>query len=189
MRPVPNKNTAEVTQGLNISDNLDFTALYVNTFPLVKKFVLANNGNESDAGDICQEAFISLWRNIQMGKFEEKNDVSTAAYVLKIARYKWLDELRRRKRNNLLVADYPEEGEAGEQVLSDNDEQYLNKVVEHFQKMKQPCKDLLYRFYYLKERFSVIADHFGWTEASAKNNKYRCLQKLRDAIQQKDNTR
>jgi hypothetical protein len=27
-----------------------------------------------------------------------------------------------------------------------------------------------------------IAKHFAWTDASARNNKYRCLQKLREIM-------
>lgn len=187
MASVSNKNTAQIATGTNVSDQADLAGLYVSHFPAVKKFVLANSGNDEDARDIYQEAFVIFWRNIQLGKFDCRNAAGTSAYILRIAKYKWIDELRKRKRHAPDIEKNWEENYAEPEGLNENDEKYLNIVVEHFQKMKQPCRELLHRFYYLKEKFSEIAAHYGWTEASAKNNKYRCLQKLRNAIQQSEN--
>jgi DNA-directed RNA polymerase specialized sigma24 family protein len=37
-------------------------------------------------------------------------------------------------------------------------------------------------YYFMKQSMSKIAAVFSWTEATAKNNKYRCLQRLRNMV-------
>ena len=71
----------------------------------------------------------------------------------------------------------PEEIEQGRE-----DDIYMEKMKLHFARMGNPCKDVLHRFYFLKQSLSEIAADFSWTEATAKNNKYRCLQKLRGMV-------
>lgn len=187
LAPVSNKNTAKIATEINVPAQIDFKDLYIRHFPAVKNFVLANSGNEEDARDIYQDAFVAFWRNVQLGKFESKTQAGTSAYILQVAKHKWIDELRKRKGNALIIErDWEENMAAPPDGLSQSDENYVDTVVAHFQKMKKPCRELLYRFYYLKEKFSEIAERYGWTEASAKNNKYRCLQKLRNSISQPD---
>ncbi|HEY0040609.1 MAG TPA: hypothetical protein VGB71_08105, partial [Flavisolibacter sp.] len=58
----------------------------------------------------------------------------------------------------------------------------LAAVRENFTKLGNNCRELLNRFYFQKESLRTIALAFQWTEATAKNNKYRCLQQLRELI-------
>ena len=68
-------------------------------------------------------------------------------------------------------------------VTSKEEDAYLEKVKMHFAAMEAPCKEVLQRFYFLKQSMADIAAAFSWTDATAKNNKYRCLQKLRSMVQ------
>ena len=42
--------------------------LYVTNYPKIEKYVLSNSGTIDDAKDIYQEAFIAVWRNVQLDK-------------------------------------------------------------------------------------------------------------------------
>jgi len=57
----------------------------------------------------------------------------------------------------------------------------LDKVLNHFESIAQKCYELLYRFFYMKDSFSLIAAVMGYTNAdNAKNQKARCQKKLRE---------
>ena len=75
-------------------------------------------------------------------------------------------------------------------IETDNEENtYIATVRQHYAAMGNPCKEVLKQFYFLKQTMAQIASNFSWTEATAKNNKYRCLQKLRNMIlAQKNNS-
>ncbi len=163
-------------------------ALYEKNYTAVKHFVLKNSGDEDDAKDIYQEAFLTFWRNQEMGKFEAVHDGAIAAYILKIAKFKWIDQLRKNKISPVLLQEnMPEDNWYADENISEQETIYLNRVVKYFEVLGEPCKELLHRFYYLKEKLKTIAIQFSWTEATVKNNKYRCLQKLRSTVLQAQN--
>ena len=62
---------------------------------------------------------------------------------------------------------------------TEEQEEQLQQMKTHFAKLGSTCKDVLLRFYYKKESLRNIATSQGWTEATARNNKYRCLQQLK----------
>ncbi|HRP89971.1 MAG TPA: sigma-70 family RNA polymerase sigma factor [Edaphocola sp.] len=157
--------------------------IYLKGFSNVRSYILANKGTEEDAKDIYQEAFICYWRNEQLGKFIATNERSTQAYILKIAKFKWLDILRKQNVNfNELEPDNIslEQGELLE--IDSQENRDIEKILTAFEVLKEPCKELLFRFYYKKEKLNQIAKFFNWTDATVKNNKYRCLQKLRALV-------
>ena len=49
---------------------------------------------EEEAKDIYQEAFIIVWRNVQLEKFTPGNESEVAGYLFNVAKYKWIDHLR-----------------------------------------------------------------------------------------------
>ena len=42
--------------------------LYVTNYAKIEKYVLSNSGTIDEAKDIYQEAFIAVWRNVQLDK-------------------------------------------------------------------------------------------------------------------------
>lgn len=172
-------------EAIKADDNRVLKALYVENYPKIEKFILANNGSSDEARDIFQEAFLACWRNIQLDKFSPENDTALAGYLYRIARNKWMDHLRsgRYLRTVPLMddqEDHPEEPTADpEQLL------YIDAVKNNFSKLGDSCRDVLTRFYFRKESMGTIAQAFGWTDATARNTKYRCLQKLKDFLKNK----
>ncbi len=156
--------------------------IYAANFPAIERYILANQGTSDDAKDIYQEAFLVLWRNIQLGRFVATHRGSAGGYLMQVARRKWIDVLRKEKK--MRFSEIKENHEANVAPVDEHTEEdrYLDLVKKHYSSMGQPCKELLYRFYFRKERLREIAAYFSWTEPTAKNNKYRCLQKLRNAV-------
>lgn len=164
---------------VSANDDKALGALYTANFYKTETFVLANNGTAEEAKDIYQEAFIATWQNIRSGRFVPQNNSSLEAYLFQVAKYKWYDHLKAAKKIQLV----PVENDAVvEPAYTDEEESYLNKVQHHFKDLGEPCRQVLTLFYFMKQSMTQIATAFSWTEATAKNNKYRCLQRLRNMV-------
>lgn len=156
--------------------------LYHANYRRVESYVLQNSGSEDEAKDLFQEAFIAVWRNIQLNRFEPRDGSSVDAYLFQVAKYKWLDQLRSKsvKKNIILPAEVPTMMTFEEP--NDNEIQRISIIREKFRQLGDSCKELLTKFYYDKQPLREIAKAFGWTEATAKNNKYRCMEKLKSLV-------
>ena len=73
-------------------NRLAMQVLFARHHPRVYRFILRLIGNEAAAEDLTSEVFLSVWR--QAHRFEARSTVTT--WLLAIARYKALAELRRR---------------------------------------------------------------------------------------------
>lgn len=168
-------------RGIKENDERVLQFIYRNNYSKVEHLVINNSGTADDAKDIYQEAFMAAWRNIRMDKFQPKNDTAISGYIFQIARNKWIDQLRAMKGKKMLSVVDTDIPDIIEETTPE-EESYLSQVKKHFNQMGDQCKELLGRFYYKKQNLREIAEHFSWTEASAKNNKYRCLQRLRNMV-------
>ena len=72
-----------------------------------------------------------------------------------------------------------------EDELPEEDVQFIKEVRMQFEELGENCRELLIRFYYKKESMRTISKYFDWTEGSTRNNKYRCLQTLRELLKNK----
>lgn len=147
-------------------------SLYKN-FASVKKYVLNNSGSVEDAEDIFQDALVILYKKVQDSSFQLNSSLST--YLIGIAKNLWYQELRRKnKLTSISISD-----EAIEPVL-DEVSSFKNAEVA-FNLLGEKCKQLLMLFYYNKKSFKDIARQLSFNdEKTAKNQKYRCLQKAKE---------
>lgn len=166
---------------IKANDEAALKSFYANNYFKIEKYILNNSGTVEHAKDIFQEAFIAVWRNIQLDKFYPENENALAGYLYRIAKNKWLDYLRSGHfKKTVTLTESADEREENE--LPEEDQKHIAEVKMHFEKLGENCKEVLKRFYYKKESMKIIAAKFDWTEATARNNKYRCLQKLREFL-------
>lgn len=173
----------ELIRGIKINDDKVLKWLYQTQYPKLERYVLRNNGNEDQAKDIFQEAFLSLWKRIREKGFEPTNGTGISGYLFQIGKNKWLDHLRSfhfQHTTNLSSAFDKEESQQ-ENLFED----YSKRVAVEFKLLGKNCKELLTRFYFQNENLEEIASYFNWTAATTRNNKYRCLQKLREKLKEK----
>lgn len=173
---------SDLMRAIKTNDENALSNLYTANYKKVEHFILKNNGNTDQAKDIYQEAFIAMWQNIQMDKFQPQNDTSLHNYLFTIAKNKWLDHLRSSNVKKTVSIDFLGENLMTIDELDDNTIELLESIKEKFRHLGDNCKELLKRFYYAKEPLKTIATAFNWTEETAKNNKYRCMEKLRQLI-------
>jgi RNA polymerase sigma factor (sigma-70 family) len=175
----------EQVNAIKANDDSTLKALYHDNYRKVESYVLTNNGSTDEAKDIYQEAFIAVWRNIQLDKFIPAGESSLAGYLYQVAKNKWLDFLRSNHHTKVIPIEFSEVNTRPEEPLTDEENEYVNMVKSNLQKLGEDCRKVLTRFYYHKQTLKVIADEFNWTEATARNNKYRCLQRLRELVNKK----
>lgn len=176
----PNNNFHEIALAFKNNEEHVLKKLYQEHYKMVEQYILQNSGDKDDAKDIYQEAFVAVWRNIQLDKFVPQHSNSLGAYIFQVSKNKWISHLRSVKNKNSVALDTGTETiaeETSEEAVND-----IEKVAGYFKQLGEQCKEVLSRFYYNKESMKAIAARFNWTEATAKNNKYRCLEKLRSLL-------
>lgn len=161
--------------------------VYAQVFPKVRAYILKNSGDEEHVKDIFQEAYINCWRNIKEDKIQTDSNIE--GYLMTIAKNKWTDYLRSSSFKNKSL-------EIGQlSIVSDEitinekqvelDRTTLRKALEQ---MGEACKKVLQLFYFERKSMNDIALELKITSASARNQKYRCMEKLRNtALELKNN--
>lgn len=156
-------------------------ALYLEVFPKVKSYILQNSGDEDQAKDIFQEAFLVAWQKVKNGDFLPQNATAMQGFLFQVSKNKWLDWLRssKFKMESTMGAIVIDVADSEDGLLQ---EERLTQLEKAFKQLGENCKELLKRFYYEKVSLENLAEKFGWTVQTAKNNKYRCMEKLRKII-------
>jgi len=163
---------------LNNSENA-IKRLYVAYFPMVMQLIINNNGTADDAKDIYQEAVIVLYNKIKKGDFELNSKLKT--FIYSVCRRLWLKRLSQMNRYGGDLHDFQDYSPVDDEV-----EQHEERDIQ-FDKMKsalgmlgEPCKTIIEDFYINNRSMQEICEEFGYTNAdNAKNQKYKCLQRLK----------
>jgi RNA polymerase sigma factor (sigma-70 family) len=169
----------ELLQGLATNDRKSIEAIYKGSYNSVQSMILTNQGSVDDARDVFQESLIVLYEKVRQGDFELNCQIKT--YLYAVCRRLWLKKLQQQKRM------YPQWDESAEPVSVDTDlERHLREDADYdrmekaIQQLGEPCKGLLEAYYLQKQNMATIAASFGYTNAdNAKNQKYKCLMRLK----------
>lgn len=175
-------HTGSLSMSIRANDPQVLSDLYQNHYYKVERYVSENNGSVAEAKDIYQEAFIAVWQKILQQKFSPDTESAFAAYLFNVSKYKWIDVLRLQKRvgANARFAIDPQHDNTND--LPDAQEAYTTLVRKHFVKLGKTCQEVLTQFYFYGQSLQTIAAVHQWTEATTKNNKYRCIQQLRALV-------
>lgn len=150
-------------------------------FPVVKKMVLKNQGTTSEAEDIFQESLIILYKKVQQPNFELTSKLNT--YLFSVNKLLWLEALRKKNKKPLKEV-YFNVNENDQTCKSDIESDLpYQQAMQAVMQLGQKCRDILILFYYKKRSLSEIAKEVGFGGAkSAKNQKYRCIEKAKEFI-------
>lgn len=153
--------------------------LYAAYFPMVLQFILNNNGSEDDAKDVYQETIIVLYNKIKGGNFELTSKLNT--YIYSVSRRIWLKKLTQHSKKTSNITDY-EDVLAVEEDVEQHEEKDMqfDKMATALEGLGEPCKTIIQDFYIHNQSMQHICEKFGYTNAdNAKNQKYKCLQRLK----------
>jgi len=157
---------------------------YISQYPKTKYYILKNGGSLENAKDAFQEAYFACWKKLSTGKFKPKNKTELEAYLFTAAKNKWIDQTRQvAKRKTISIDEKMQHltaDDAGQIMEMEAKEEQLSITLTAFENLGQACKDLLTQFYFHKMSMKTIAASLDMEEASVKNKKYRCIQKLKE---------
>lgn len=165
--------------GLAQSDRTAVEVIYGRHYAMIQSLIINNNGSSDDARDIFQEAMIILYEKAKSPDFVLNCQLKT--YLYSVCRRLWLKRLNQTQRY------VPEMNGVEDLVAVEEEVEDQEKRNQEFQLMErallslgEPCKSLLEAFYVQKKNMGDIAASFGYTNAeNAKNQKYKCLMRLR----------
>ena len=145
---------------------------------MVKKFVLANNGNEEDAQDTFQETLIVLYHKLEDPSFRLTARLGT--YLYSVARLIWLKKI---SRSAALISPIKETGEWQDPEIGqdwEEREMRFEKMQSALEELGEPCRSLIESFYLKDHSMKEITERFGYSNPeTAKNQKYKCMQRLK----------
>ncbi len=171
----------QLVLGFKKNDSKVLKAVYTSMYPKVNAYVLKNSGNHTIAKDIYQEAFIACWKNIKDEKFK-KTGSSVEAYLYTIAKHKWTDHLRSATyKKTVLTNETSHLTAVKDEVDIEEDEEAKKQFIlkQALTKLGEQCKTLLKLFYFERKSMNDISEVLKMTSASARNQKYRCMEKLK----------
>ena len=174
-------------KAIKSNDSVALKSLYASNYYKIECLVLKNSGTKDHAKDVYQEAFICVWKNIKNDSFVPQNESALQGYLYQIARNKWMDVLRSKQFKKTVHVSKLEYFEPADHGIEKNDddifkEQRIVDIMTVFKSMGSPCKELLTTFYFEKKSLRDIADDLQIEENTARNKKYRCMEKLRELV-------
>ena len=173
------QNENHLTTAFKRNDQKVMQQVYQNMFPRFRNHVLNNSGDEAQAKDVFQEAFIACWRNIKEDKLTFNSNVE--AYLFSIAKNKWIDFLRSsRFKKTVNTESFSHLSLVAEESdKSEEKESQLEVIQKALNQLKDNCRALLQLFYLERKSMDEISKEMNLTPATARNQKYRCMEKLR----------
>ena len=179
-KPFSSLNDQQILSAIVEGNEEVLSSLYKKYYNLVLKLVVNNSGSSDEAADIYQESIIVLYENACKPGFELKCQIQT--YIYSVAKRLWLKQLKK-KGKTYLIRENEENGivDVGDDVAhhlkKEND---FLKIEKCLSELGEPCATLIKDFYIDQLSMEDIAEKFGYTNAdNAKNQKYKCLQRLK----------
>lgn len=153
--------------------------LYRTHYHMIVNLVCSNSGTEQEAKDIYQESLITFYEKVRRPDFVLTCKIKT--YLYAVCRRLWLKRLAEKKRF-LPNIDPGEEFAGIDQEMSEITESerksaFIGKSLEE---LGEPCRSLIEGFYIHDLSMEDLREKHGYTSAdNAKNQKYKCLQRLK----------
>ena len=173
------QNEQLLLQGLANNDSKAIETIYKQNYNMVQNLILNNNGSYDDANDIFQETMIALYEKAKTESFVLTCKINT--YVYSISRRLWLKRLQQLGKFNNQIESLKETVSVEEDIEIHRKRDAEYNIMEHaLGSMGEPCKGLLEGYYLKKLDMQTLAKEFGYTNAdNAKNQKYKCLMRLK----------
>lgn len=138
---------------------------------------------QEDIEEIYNDAVLAMYDNVKKGSLTNLT-CSIQTYINNIGKHKIIDLCRKRKIETVSYSD--SESEWHSKISSiieevDKKDEKLDIITRIVEKMGEPCKSILFYFYYLQLSMKLIAEKMSLKDSdSAKTTKNRCMNKLKD---------
>ena len=166
--------------GIKLKDEKVILKVYQLVFPNVKRFVLNNKGQHTDAEDVFQKALMQIIARVEIKSFEIKS--SFEAYLFVACKNLWRRELNKNK--NVVTKDTFREHGSEEEDLARSvlEQERWEFFQEKLESISENCKQILKRFFN-KIPYKIIAEQLDYTsENVVRQRVFKCKNKLTEMI-------
>jgi len=172
-------------KGNHLEREKALSIIYKRNKEKVCSYILSNSGNEDEAKDVFQESIIAFYENVRDQKFKADSAIST--YLYSIARFKWLNQIKKNTIRMSHDTQYQPSGEFDESPLASIiDDEKKSHIMEVLDLLGDSCKRILIENLYHNASMKEIAENGNFSsEQIVRNKKYKCLQKLKELIAEK----
>lgn len=180
----------DIVQGVKDNDSQILKYLYEKLSPQIKSYIYQNGGSEQDAEDILQDGIIAFYTNVNNGSYTPQKGAKVTTYINQICRFRWLENRKSARTRTAVKMDDSHQSLQSESPEVYREMEQLDKVTQveaMFRKLGEKCKKLLLLYYYEKKKMTEINSIMGFSGNTSKNEKYRCMKKLR-ALYASNNT-
>jgi RNA polymerase sigma factor (sigma-70 family) len=153
--------------------------LYKTHYPMVVHLVCSNSGTEQEAKDIYQEAVMAFYERVQQPAFTLTCKIKT--YLYAVSRRLWLKKLAEKKRFNGSIDEVETFLEIEEEMVEIREKEIrFARMGSSMEGLGEPCRSIIEDYYMHDLSMEQISAKHGYTNAdNAKNQKYKCLQRLK----------
>jgi RNA polymerase sigma factor (sigma-70 family) len=159
--------------------------IYRKHFPIVNGWLIKNGGSTNDGADLFQEAMVVLFGKAQEEDFRLTCSVGT--YLFAVSKHLWYKKRSKQSRDPVFYDENIGSVEGLQGITYDDDisvheerEMHYDQLNNALELIGEPCRSLLKAFYHDDKNMQEIAQSFGYTNPdNAKNQKYKCLTRLR----------
>ena len=159
--------------------------IYQQHYHIINGWLLKNGGSPADLDDLFQEAMVVLVGKAQDEGFRLTCRMGT--YLFAVSKHLWFKKLQQQNRGPQILQHNTgtEDDDIG--VAYEDDIKVHREREAHYEQLNvaleqigEPCRSLLKAYYHEDKNMQEIAADFGYTNPdNAKNQKYKCLARLR----------
>lgn len=180
VNPIFMSNDSYFTEGLLTGDKNVLQEIYDRFFLKVKKFVLQNKGDSTDAEDIFHNALIQLY--VRLKKRELIIKSSFEAYLFTTCKNLWRRELNKKRVTKPEVIELEDKHTENAMALLEQEQWEL--YIEKFQLLSENCRKIL-TLLFNETSYEEIVDTFSYaSKVVARQRVFKCKAKLTKLIQE-----
>lgn len=171
----------ELLTGIINGDQYIFNRFFELELPKIVRLVKNNSGTTDDANDVFQEGLIVITEKFVQDQLDLTASLNTFFYS--VCRNIWRNVLQKRKQHQKFIDENKNLFEEIDYILNDDRPKGFEKISRIIESLGKSCKELLERYYYFNESWEDIALEVGYSSAaSARNQKYKCLERIRSRL-------
>ena len=169
-------------EALTKGDTRQIRDIYEKSFPVVRGFVLKNNGTQEDAEDVFQKALLQIAVRYREEPFEIRTDFQI--YLFAVCKNLWRREINKSKNrvtNDDLGNLYTDEQESAMALM---EQKRYELFTEKLKQISENCKKIL-TLYFAKTSYADIVKAGGYnSETVARQRVFKCKKKLTELIKE-----
>ena len=165
------------------NDEKILTQLYQEAIPAITSYILKNNGIESDARDIFQDALLAIFQKAQTGQLHI--NAGFQPYLFAVCRNLWLMQLRKRSQNRVTIIDDWQHTITTDSFAdaehTSNQYARLKLIEEHLGRLGDSCRNIL-RLAWSGKPLEEVAKLLNNSYAYVRKKKSECTGKLMELV-------